>query len=603
MAINIDVNQLATLNLSPAIQQFRDFTDSVIEAEFRVLELEDATKSLDSRGMAALSGTIGNVQGLFRSLGIELGAVPDRILSVATASTRLLSSMQRLKELKVTSVITDTFSRSWKDAGKQMNTFGNTIKNIPDKFRSLKTKLTGAGTATQGVAGQTTALVVANKANTVQTLKSSKATAIATANNKKFGISLAALKKKLTLKGILIGALKIPLTLLNVVKGIFNALWAISPFGAIAAAVALAAAAITGFIGWLNRSTEASEELREQNYETAKAIEEVSDRLANNRQAHEDNLRSIERSTQVNGQLIDRLKDLNDAESLNDTERAQKIATIRELNDSIEGLNLVYCEETGLLDENSQLQFQQLNLRNDIADATLVAEANQQRLNEALYEEQELLMKIEDLDFEQQRRDLTAALEDGSIRQGEYNELVAEMEDNYESLRYELYQVQGEIGYLENAWYESLTAMTYLTSQYVTDQRLTWDSLNDHQQCVMNNLKSMITDYTDHAQNRMSTLSDEVTVTGRDMIDNMLENQRVLATWADNIALLAERGIDEGLLEEMRQMGPEGAAQVAAMVAMCDDEFAEMNTVYAEGAYVATNALATQLGEGLKVSV
>jgi len=383
----------------------------------------------------------------------------------------------------------------------------------------------------------------------------------------------------------------------------FQAIATAGVFFAISLGIAAVATALQGAWDWITRTTQSYRDFRDRNEEVAEAIDEVSDRLANNRQSHANNVQGIQNSADVNGRLINRLSDLADAEDLSDAQRAQKIATIRELNDSIEGLNLVYCEQTGILDENSQLQLEQLHLRNDLEAATATAEAQQERLNEAMHEEAEVLAMIEDLDFAGQREEMTAALEAGELTQGRYNSLLADMEENYESLREELEIVRVEIGELEEEWYDSLTNMSELTDQYVADQQLSWSSLSEHQQGVMNDLKNMITDYTDHAQNRMDTLCDRVTVSGRDMIDNMLENQRVLETWSDNIALLAERGIDEGLLEEMRQMGPEGAAQVAAMVEMSGEELAEMNDVYRQGAQVATDALATQLGPGFEDAV
>src|SRR5699024_2759017 len=66
--------------------------------------------------------------------------------------------------------------------------------------------------------------------------------------------------------------------------------------------------------------------------------------------------------------------------------------------------------------------------------------------------------------------------------------------------------------------------------------------------------------------------------------------------WADNIAILAERGVDDGLLEKLREAGPESAGHVNALVNASDDELARLNDVFGEGGKVATDALAKSLG-------
>ena len=66
------------------------------------------------------------------------------------------------------------------------------------------------------------------------------------------------------------------------------------------------------------------------------------------------------------------------------------------------------------------------------------------------------------------------------------------------------------------------------------------------------------------------TLSEKSEISVAEMTANMEENQRVISNWSENIAKLAERGIDEGLLEELRKAGPESAGHVQAMVNASD---------------------------------
>ena len=62
-----------------------------------------------------------------------------------------------------------------------------------------------------------------------------------------------------------------------------------------------------------------------------------------------------------------------------------------------------------------------------------------------------------------------------------------------------------------------------------------------------------------------------------EMLYRMSENIRQVGEWARNISTLAARGMSEGLLNELKNMGPEGAAKVKAFVDMTDEQLQMAN--------------------------
>jgi hypothetical protein len=62
-----------------------------------------------------------------------------------------------------------------------------------------------------------------------------------------------------------------------------------------------------------------------------------------------------------------------------------------------------------------------------------------------------------------------------------------------------------------------------------------------------------------------------------EMLYRMGENIRRVGEWARNISTLAARGMSEGLLNELKNMGPEGAAKVKAFVEMTDEQLRQAN--------------------------
>ena len=62
-----------------------------------------------------------------------------------------------------------------------------------------------------------------------------------------------------------------------------------------------------------------------------------------------------------------------------------------------------------------------------------------------------------------------------------------------------------------------------------------------------------------------------------EMLYRMSENVRRVGEWARNISTLAARGMSEGLLNELKNMGPEGADKVKAFVEMTDEQLRQAN--------------------------
>lgn len=91
--------------------------------------------------------------------------------------------------------------------------------------------------------------------------------------------------------------------------------------------------------------------------------------------------------------------------------------------------------------------------------------------------------------------------------------------------------------------------------------------------------------YEDAVKSRSDTLYsayglfDEVTagetVSGATLTNNLKDQLEAFENWTNDINSLADRGIDEALLEELRKMGPSSAAEIKALSMMTDEELDE----------------------------
>lgn len=83
-----------------------------------------------------------------------------------------------------------------------------------------------------------------------------------------------------------------------------------------------------------------------------------------------------------------------------------------------------------------------------------------------------------------------------------------------------------------------------------------------------------------------------------DLIASMQEETQSMSQWADNMEILAERGIDEGLLQQLQEAGPESASLVQEIVDSSDEEMHELEDAFYENTLAATKAASVQVVSG-----
>ena len=96
-------------------------------------------------------------------------------------------------------------------------------------------------------------------------------------------------------------------------------------------------------------------------------------------------------------------------------------------------------------------------------------------------------------------------------------------------------------------------------------------------------IESLEKAYEDAVNSRADTLygsyglfdevtKDEEAVTGDQLMENLQGQLDAFADWTKNLNSLIDRGLDEALIEELREMGPSSAAEIAALNAMTDEQ-------------------------------
>ncbi len=93
-------------------------------------------------------------------------------------------------------------------------------------------------------------------------------------------------------------------------------------------------------------------------------------------------------------------------------------------------------------------------------------------------------------------------------------------------------------------------------------------------------LRDSIKDSIKDAMGVFDAFEVETDMTGKQLLKNLQSQITGITEWASNIQILADRGINKGLLKVLSDMGPSGAKYINTLVTMSDKELKKLNKLY-----------------------
>lgn len=309
-----------------------------------------------------------------------------------------------------------------------------------------------------------------------------------------------------------------------------------------------------------------------------------------NAKAADNNLKSIRANADAASELAKELGELDSIENKSASQKQRIGDMVDELNEKYADLSLTYDEEADLLSMNTE----QLQAYIEAQQTMEEVAARQERYNELLDEEAAIRQNVAEL--ESMQTEWAAQLEQKIISQGEYNEL---MQQSGETLA--AYAAQEKaLGDQRKALDEELAAIDTTTAQTIINnaqaQQEATQAAAEAEEAEMERRKEALQSYTETATNMFDVIDTKSELSVQQMIANMQKNQEILSAWADNLVALGERGLDQGLLQQLRDAGPESAATVAALVSATDEQLVTLSETFRAGGQAAANALQTELG-------
>ncbi|MCT6925317.1 tape measure protein [Metasolibacillus sp.] len=362
------------------------------------------------------------------------------------------------------------------------------------------------------------------------------------------------------------------------------------PVGWVIAGIGLLVTGVIALVKWFNRTTEEGAKLAQQNEALAESTKALSTSVEESAAAYQKNQSNIETNAQAYTELVAEIETLAAKEKKTAEEKKLLNSYIEELNRNVDGLNLVYGEQTNALSATSEQILNRINLMKEEQKQ----HASQERLTEIIKEQIEIGKQQEEVNALIEKNN--KLYEDGKITKSEYKEESEKLQVQEAELSAAHTAAGEERVRVENEIIEANAAVAAAAEENIGRQLKMYDELSESARKTVDDMKSTWEDYASSATDMFDKLSDKSKVSVAEMQKNLEENQRVITDWADNIAKLAERGVDEGLLNKLREAGPESAGHVNALVKASDAELQKLSETFAKGGEVATEALRTSLG-------
>ena len=316
------------------------------------------------------------------------------------------------------------------------------------------------------------------------------------------------------------------------------------------------------------------------------ATDELTKSVSENNDQHKSNLKEIKESGKENEKLAQEVISLANAENLSGAQKILLKKKIESLNQSIEGLNLKYDKNTGKLSMNREA----IMARIKAGEGENKLVAIEKELSSAYADQRAVVEQLKAVEEEKRKVQEMSGLTDWEKRQK-----VKQLDEQYKQLQATHKETESTINSLSLAQKQAAVEVAAAVEAGAQRQIVTYESLNANQQKVVDELRTKYDELHTSATSAFERIKQDAVVSAGEMANIMSENTNTVKTFGDNIKTLTERGLDQGLIEQLRQAGPKSAEQVRALASASDAELQTLNTKYKEGGEAAVEALKNSL--------
>lgn len=361
------------------------------------------------------------------------------------------------------------------------------------------------------------------------------------------------------------------------------------PIGWVVAGIGLAVGAIVGLWQWLTAESEETKRLKSEQEELVKSTDQLTDSVKQSAKERQKNLESVKGNTESYQKLADEIVQLSQKTNKTAADKKNLKKKIDALNSSVTGLNLAYDKNSDSLSHNSD----QIKSRISAMESESTWETSQKNLLDIERKRAEIGEQMKQIAEQRKKWNEEANISD-SVRK----EKLQELNDKEAELKWTQTQLQQEYKETSAVQQAAAEAMASAAEDGSNRQVVSYENMSKAQQKAIDNMRSKYNDLLETTTNMFEKIKYKSALSVDEMISNLQKNQEAVNNWATNLNTLAERGVNEGILAKLQQMGPQGGLYVQELVNASDEKLASLNEVFTQGGESAMNGLTAGMDTG-----
>lgn len=348
--------------------------------------------------------------------------------------------------------------------------------------------------------------------------------------------------------------------------------------------VFLVVGAIAGLVSWLTQESEASKEAKAKNEEFKRSLDDLHESVNKGNEAYKDRRNEIQATAEDNERLVRKIDELNAVENKTAAQKKELASAAETLNSRIEGLNIQYDKATGTINMTTDAIRKQI----ETAKASAEIEAANERMVENAKKRLEIKDKMKELEKEYQGvLDKTEKIEDvafvgGKVRDGIKTEAKKRYNEEVKKLQDDIKKTEESDNELTNTIVKNNEVKAKSTEDASGRMIYTMKNMNEAQRKAVEMMQQEFANLKGEVQNAFQAIEQQTALSADQMTANLQKNIDAVDKWSQNLETLAKRGLDQGLIEQMRQAGPKMADQTQALVNASDEQLGALNTKWTE---------------------
>lgn len=351
------------------------------------------------------------------------------------------------------------------------------------------------------------------------------------------------------------------------------------PVGWVVAGVTALVGAGIALFAWFNRDSEVVKQLKGEQEKLTNATSQLTSEIDSNIASRKGALDGIKSESQQTKKLYNEIKELAKQEKLSAGQKQILKDKIAQLNAELGTEAVKYDEATGKLEANNA----EIEKRLSYTEAQKTyTEASQQ-----LTAVQQELAEVEK-QLAENEANMNALREEGKKPTKEMTEANDELKAKVSELSDEEQRLAGVVA-------ETASQVAGSMAEMGESMSLTFADLTESQQSFVESYTAQFQALEEKTTSVFDRIQEKERMSFEEMQANLLHNAEVVANWSSNLKELATRGVDQGILEQLRRMGPEGAQYAAELNARSDEELKGLSEQFQTNTQTAVDAMGNVL--------